>query len=271
MIAVIGASGCLGTALMARFGDRAVGFGWRDLEKAVLLLQSGSYDVVFACGLTNPSHPAVDLYEANCALPRHFIEATADNDRLRYITVGTMMELFPGIVSSNTYVKSKYDLSEWIRKESQKTGMRERLLHLRLHTLYGGRPRDHLFLGQIASALKSGLVFNMSDGAQLREYHHVDDMAVSFQALSGVKWEFSGSTIEINSGAPVRLVDLAWAVFKAFGKERLLNVGVIKSPGFENREHIFPRSQRWLLGEPRDTVSGVIEWLKAEVGAAEPG
>ena len=50
-------------------------------------------------------------------------------------------------------------------------------MHLHLHTLYGGRPQAHMFLGQMIRALERGAEFAMSSGEQLREYHHVHDIA----------------------------------------------------------------------------------------------
>jgi hypothetical protein len=67
--------------------------------------------------------------------------------------------------------------------------------------------------------------------------------------------------IDLSSGEPVRLADLARAVFRAFGCEHLMQFGVLPTPEGENQGVKFPRSPAWLLGQPRPPVEGIIEWF----------
>ena len=72
--------------------------------------------------------------------------------------------------------------------------------------------------------LRAGKSFRMSEGRQLREYAHVDDVALSIAALLARTW--TGPVhIELNGGEPVRLSELAGSVFRAFNCERLLHLG----------------------------------------------
>ena len=116
-----------------------------------------------------------------------------------------------------------------------------RAIHLHLHTLYGGQPHPHMFLGQMIGALERGAEFHMTSGEQLREYHHAHDIAGAM--LAGRDWESAREPVHLSSGAPVRLADLARAVFAGSG-HRVAQVGapptaaVISRP----RVHTFRRS-----------------------------
>jgi nucleoside-diphosphate-sugar epimerase len=135
-------------------------------------------------------------------------------------------------------------------------------MHLRGHTFYGGAPAPHLFLGQMYESLREGSPLRMSAGRQLREYAHVEDVATSIVALLGRDWA-RPETIDLSTGEPVRLSDLARAVFRAFDREELLQVGALPTPAGENLDLRFPRSPAWLLGQPRPPVDGIIEWFSA--------
>src|SRR5262249_52218512 len=136
-----------------------------------------------------------------------------------------------------------------------------RFMHVRMHTIYGSAPKAHMFLGQILTSLQNGTPFCMSSGEQLREYHHADDIAVAITGILARQWDF-GTIIELNSGNPVRLIDLARQVFRAFGREELLQVGALAGAEGENKARVFPASPAWLLPATRETGAGVIALLQ---------
>jgi nucleoside-diphosphate-sugar epimerase len=278
-VALLGATGLLGRAVARRFGRDGAAAGemvrlpWAEIGRAgrrpeelaayvaARLDPSVAYDFIIACGLIDPAARPEDLDYSNHLFPRRLIEATSRGTRHRYMTFGTIHENFPEAVAANPYFQSKLRLGAWIGQAAEGEELRSRLLHLRLHTIYGNPPSPIMFLGQLAHALKTGTRFRMSSGEQLREYVHVDDLAAAVRAMVGLSWNF-GPVLELNSGNPVRLVDLARAVFRAFGREELLEVGAIGTPTGENRDRVFPRSDRGLLPQVRDPVDGVVEVLR---------
>ncbi len=141
-------------------------------------------DFIFAGGITDPLVAVEKINYSNIEFPKRVIEATFDHSDFRYLTVGSIhenVELF----YNNNYLRSKLELGRLIEKKSYESNVKDRFLHLPLHTLYGGKPKDHMFLGQIAKAIKNGTVFRMSSGLQLREYHHVEDIAVTVRSIFG--------------------------------------------------------------------------------------
>jgi len=220
-----------------------------------------SADFIFASGVTDP-HVAVEkINYSNTDFPKRVIEATFDHSDFRYLTLGSFQENDELFYKNNNYLKSKLELGNLIVKKSLELNGKNRFLHLRLHTLYGGKPKDHMFLGQISKAIKNETVFRMTSGLQLREYHHVEDIAVTIRSILEHEWSF-GPIVEINSGNPVRLAELAKAIFNAFRKEKLLEIGAIPTPSGENMEKVFQRSEEWMISTSRPPIIGVIESLK---------
>ena len=208
------------------------------------------------CSSDLPARNADELDFSNHLLPRRLMEAALDLVDVRCLSFGSALESLEAS-RSNPYLASKHALGRWMAA----AGVPSRLCHLRLHTLYGGAPKAHMFMGQVAAALDAGRPFAMSEGRQLREYHHVDDVAGSVARLLGRSWE--QTSLELNSGQPVTLRALAEAVFSAFGRSDLLRVGEIPAAAGENRDRVFHRSPDWLLLPSREPIAGVVAWLRA--------
>jgi len=228
---------------------------------AELAAVEGAADIVFASGLIDPSASAGDLALANVERPIGVIEATIDWSHARYLTIGSVLETFSRLTASNRYLASKAAL--WVRIERIAADPRfhGRIAHLRAHTVYGGgAPAAHSFLGQMYESLHTRRPFRMSEGRQLREYTHVDDFAGSMAALLSRAWT-GGVTIDLSTGEPVRLSELARAVFRAFDCEELLQVGAVPAAAGENLSGKFPRSPAWLLGRPRPPIEGIVQWF----------
>ncbi len=263
-VILFGASGQLGRALASALSAENRPFtpvarapGWED--RIVSVVAAGKpVDVVFAGGLTDPRLPYEELRGANVLLPRAV--AGLVGPVARYLTFGTVLELLEGADRVNPYVRSKAELAALIARFPPGSA-----LHLRLHTLYGAKASPHMFLGQMVAALSREREFKMSEGSQLREYHHVDDVAQSILRLLAHEWTGLGASLELSTGRPVRLADLARGVFEMLGSENQLQIGALPRAEVENLERVFPASPEWLLGNPRESVSGVIESLSRQL------
>ncbi len=275
---ICGASGRLGSALK-RLAERK-GFpvavidtqllrAWLDDQDSSVISrflgEADETDIVFAGGLTDPATPSADLISANVELPIRFIELTAPRTGCRYLSVGSVLETFETLAKNNPYLASKAELWRRMQKLSLVPDFSSRLCHLRLHTLYGGKPASHSFLGQLYESLRIRQPFEMSDGRQIREYSHVDDVSASFLALLRRKW--SGDlSCDLSTSTPIALGDLARAIFKRFDCEHLLRVGALPTTSAENIITRFAKSPDWLLGQPRDQIDGIYDWLAALLG-----
>src|SRR6266478_3919387 len=253
---VLGARGRLGSAVVAstELGetialDRMIYSRWtregaadevaRYFEKSASPKAAGY--VFVAAGITDPSRSQEEHHSVNYLLARNVVEG-AHKCGLRVMTFGTVMETIAGERSENPYFASKVRLGNFVGEFSAKYGD---ALHVRIHTLFGGRlPEDFMFLGQMRNAIARGVRFDMSDGLQLREYHHIDD---EVKAIAKFIQSNARGVVELSHGSSFRLRDLAIYVFKAFDCPDNLNVGAIPTSRHENFYFVFPRSP--LLGE----------------------
>jgi nucleoside-diphosphate-sugar epimerase len=283
-IVLFGASGQIGSALrhsleVSGSGRSLVSFSWNNIvsrdglslrpafvsEITEFVRTSGGVDFVFTSGQTNPNASAEQIAFSNYAFPNCIFQATSSAETARYLTIGTVFETVAGHAAGNNYTRSKLRLAERMAQLSLDSGPR-RFLHVRLHTVYGGTPKPYMFLGQIAQALETGSELLMTSGEQFREYHHAADIAGCLALLLDGDWSSFGTVVEINSGAPVRLVALATAVFRHYGRNDLLKIGALSRPVSENFDRIFPRSPLSLLPFYRDPILGVIDTLDQLVG-----
>ncbi len=277
-VLLFGASGQIGTAI--RFcasvsgGVEVRAFPWARVEAEKLWSNRGAllvaiesateswteFDIAFASGLTDPKMAGADLMRSNVEFPLAVIEATRERSGVRYLTIGTVFEEFGEFAAANLYVGSKRELSERVTAEKDLTNS-SRAMHLRLHTVYGGQPKPYMFFGQMIEALRLGSEFRMSAGHQLREYHHAHDVAGAILALLQRDWQAGSEPVNLSSGAPVRLADLATSVFNGCGRLELLKIGAIGGAAGDNRDRVFPRSDASLLPFYRDPMVGVLEYV----------
>jgi len=205
-------------------------------------------------GLLDPKLPAEALWQVNVELPRNIIEGAAALG-LRVITFGTVMEAL--LAARNPYVNSKAALGEFAAARAAEGAP---VTHVRVHTLYGGGlPSRFMFLGQILDALDNGAPFRMTQGKQLREYHHVDDDACAIRMLAetGVN-----GVLDLSHGAPLSLRELAGAVFEAFGAAGQLQVGTLPEPSEENYNTVFARHPMLERASFRDTLPALVAYLE---------
>jgi nucleoside-diphosphate-sugar epimerase len=275
---LFGAGGRLGRAVSetaAKGGVAVESIPWREAQslatakpeeiRARLAVADGRVDIVFAGGLIDPRFAVSDLMAANVNVPLRLIKGTAGDPRFRYVTIGSILETFAVLAASNAYLASKAELWTQARRLSDVHRLGGRIVHLRLHTLYGGPPAPHSFLGQIHDSLKSDRPFHMSSGEQLREYNHVDDVARSITMLLSRDWH-GPLDLNLSTGNPVQLRDLAQRIFAAFGRSGSLTIGAIDAPKGENLDRRFPPAPDWLLDRPREPVAGIIDWLASLLG-----
>ena len=268
---LFGAGGRLGGAI-ARAAARArcpcTAVGWREVEgdpaslRARLAACDPNCDIVFAGGLIDPALSAESLAAANVGLPTRVVEAGADLPDLRFLALGSTLAALPALAAGDRYLASKAALAARVAAWAGEPRLHGRVRLLGLQTLYGRAPVRHSFLGQMHASLAAGTPFRMSAGRQLREYHHVDDVTGSVLALTVRDWD-GPPALDFSTGRPMRIAELARAVFRAFGRDRDLVVGALATPAGENEETVFPRSPDWLLGRPREPVAGIVAWLGA--------
>lgn len=284
-IVLLGGTGLLGSAIRLEFSDsRRSGTDTSLLDSRQTFdeLKHGdtlgivrrvhgstglSQDWICASGIVDPNADPNLLVQVNADLPARLFEILCEhcNDgassvpALRFVTIGSFLENRDDIAHSNPYINSKAQLLRSWKRLSPAAPIP--WIHVQLHTLYGGcEPHPFMFLGQMHAALKGRRAFPMSHGTQLREYHHADDIATSLFALlqnTGDRPEI----VDLSSGQPVRLRDLAHHIFQHFGVSQLLEIGSLPTDEAEVYEPCYRLSKH--LVACRDPIQGIIDWLES--------
>lgn len=267
MIFVIGGCGRLGQAISALYRDRAVVSlkreiyqdWWRTKSPGTITRHFEPYaqsdsTVFITAGLLDPSLARDEHNKVNYLLPKHVVEGVTPLG-LRVVTFGTIMERI--IQNKNAYIQSKTMLGDYVAGAAAKHGQ---ATHMRIHTLYGaGQPSPFMFLGQIHHALTNRVVFEMSPGNQLREYHHLDDEVQAIRLLVDAKVH---GAVDLSHGEPISLKVLAHHVFKSFGVESLLRIGALPEPQEENYTAVFERPALLKNSSFRTTLPAVVSYLQ---------
>lgn len=260
-LAIFGSNGYIGSRYAGQVS------GARRLDRRRSLgdqLPSGTWDVFFLGGLTDPKLPRDHLIEANCHFPLETMRSVSrgsEAKRFRFFTVGTIHEILPAIVQGNAYVASKHQLATEALAQSRDH------FHLRLHTAYGGDrpPPTHLFLGQVWRAISSVTPFEMSSGRAIREYHHVDDLIAAFEAIRmrvENPCDRESRVFELNHGQSVSLREIATGIFGSLGCESLLKMGALPDRTGDNWDSYFTPSPEAIYPSARATIPGIIEYFR---------
>jgi nucleoside-diphosphate-sugar epimerase len=268
VIYILGGRGRLGQALASLYEpsevvclDRADYEKWptagAPVVRSYFSQGKSAPSVIYVCsGLLDPRLSDEALMAVNYDLPRTVIEGVKGLGT-KVVTFGTAME--HGL-TENRYVKSKARLGEFV-EQANATGARA--THVRIHTQYGeGEPSPFMFLGQILTALRSDTAFAMTQGKQLREYHHVEDDARAIKAL--VSGDVVG-LVDLAHGRPVNLRSLAQAIFESQDKSHLLQVGAVPEPTQDNFDRVFTTPESLKTHSFRDTLPAVVEYMKSRM------
>jgi nucleoside-diphosphate-sugar epimerase len=95
----------------------------------------------------------------------------------------------------------------------------------RVFLLYGPGEDERRLLPQVARALLAGQEAPASDGAQIRDFMHVDDVAAGFAALLASAVE---GPVNIASGEGVSIADVLALIAGAAGHPELLRLGALE-------------------------------------------
>lgn len=265
---VLGANGMLGSSIVKQLKipsknlisrDMYLNWGETTTKRSILESLSGfdlsKADFFVATGITDPRLDSKLLWGLNYHLPRNLINATI-NSGSRVITFGTIHENFS---IDNEYFASKRALGDFFKNFGTANNK-----HFLLHTLYNNDvPPEHMFLGQMFRSLKADTSFSMSNGEQLREFHHVDDIAIAvLKLLQGAEKSY----LDVSAGFGIQISELAQEIFKAFGLLDRLQLGVFPSPIGDNFDIVFNMTNGLARDDFRDPIVEIPRVFKRLLG-----
>lgn len=196
-----------------------------------------------------------ELERVNYLFPLQLIKM-AKTLNFKVVTLGTVMERFPLYCNEDRYLNSKLRFYEAMRELNL-----ENHIHLQLHTIYGGASiPGNMFLGKLFKALASNSIFEMSDGLQLREYHHIDDVVDSIRICSHLA---TRGVVDLSSGKSIRLLDLALKLSSKMRKSHLIFPGIISRSIHENTKYCFDASSFLPHSQFREPIEGIFKYFSS--------
>ncbi len=169
----------------------------------------------------------IDLLHASVRLARHL----AERGCRRFVGVGTCFEydIDAGYLSERTplrprhlYSAAKVSLHLLLEQIGALTGMS--VAWARLFYLYGPGEDPRRLVASIIRGLLRDESVAVSPGAQVRDFLHVDDVAA---ALAHIAAGDLAGAVNIGSGVPITVADLARTVGRVLGKEQLVRLGAL--------------------------------------------
>jgi nucleoside-diphosphate-sugar epimerase len=97
---------------------------------------------------------------------------------------------------------------------------------LRIFNFFGPDMPENFFISQLISNLKKNKVFKMTEGEQIRDFLHIDDLINSIIYIS-LSDQSKGEVINICSGKGEKLIDLAQKISAILNKENRLEIGAL--------------------------------------------
>jgi nucleoside-diphosphate-sugar epimerase len=207
-------------------------------------------------GVISKNYSADFITYWNYLFPKHLYQICHELN-LTLVTLGSIHENILEMCIDNPYLESKKELKQFLSKNNFKNSV-----HFQFHTWYGGHNvQPEMFLGQIINSLKNKTVFNMSDGKQIREYHHVFDDATCL--LNNLKNNVSGIRA-ISHGERLTLEEIARGIFRYFDCEDLLYLGKIRPVQFDIRKERYLELEISKC-EFRPTMKGLVKYVEKKV------
>jgi len=161
------------------------------------------------------------------------------------------------------YGTCKNSLQEILSQFSKQTGISS--AWGRIFFLYGPYEAKTRLIPSVITSLLQGLPARCTDGNQIRDFLHVEDVASAFVSLLDSNVE---GPVNIASGQPVALKTIIYTIADLLGKRYLVKLGVLPTP--ENEPSFLVADVRKLNQQvgwkPKITLEAglksTIEWWK---------
>ena len=262
---LLGGSGVIGTAISRQISQqnlvvipRSEYITWGEEKRFAeyfLTKELNENDTFYYCsGITNPKANAEEIALLNFQLPLAILGRSIETGH-NVVTFGTILE---NSKVQNRYIDSK---RKFLERASQFTNLQTHR-HYQLHTVYGFHaPKAHMLLGKIHFAIQNESILEMTSGMQLREYWHASDI-VSFIASTEIGFNRE-NVIQVSSGYPMKLSEIAMAIFKYFSAEHLLHIGSLPDePNELYNLEMFKQTEN-AAQYMRDPIKGIIAYLES--------
>lgn len=165
------------------------------------------------------------------------------------------------------YGLAKRNLFQLLTRASERVGVD--VAWGRLFFLYGPAEAEERLVPQVIKSLLADAEFAGTSGQQVRDFMHVSDAARAFAAI--LASDYSGP-VNISTGRPVSVADIAQTIGKLMDRAELLRLGTLPDrPGepavlLGNSEILRDQVGFDDFRSLDDGLANTIEWWRARVG-----
>jgi nucleoside-diphosphate-sugar epimerase len=133
----------------------------------------------------------------------------------------------------------------------------------RLFHLYGPREHPQRFVPVVINSLLAGRPAPLTDGNEVRDFLHVEDVA---EAIVAVALSKLTGIVNIGSGVPVTIREMATQIAGIIGRPDLLQFGAYRPPAAEAPVLVADAAKLNAIWRPRIDLAtglrGTIEWWR---------
>lgn len=202
----------------------------------------------------------------------NLVSQLAETGCKRFIGVGTCFEYdySLGYLSESSptkpltiYAATKIALATTLSQLSAVTDMET--VWVRLFYQYGSQENPNRLIPAIISALLKDEVVNTTKGEQIRDFLHIEDVASALLEIA--KSQLTG-IVNIGSGQPITVREIALTLGKILGKTNLINFGALpyrpNDPMFICANNYLLKEQtNWQIKYDLETgLTDTINWYK---------
>jgi CDP-paratose synthetase len=161
-----------------------------------------------------------ELIKTNLLFPLEILECAAKNVKL-FINTSTSLpdEL-------NYYEMTKKQFSSYAKKIADEKGIN--FLNVKMEHMYGPGEDSSRFMPSLIRKILNNEKVDMTKGEQARDFIYIEDAIEAYSAIIQNAGIFLGfKEIEVGSGMPIKIRDLASTIKSMTGSKSILNLGAI--------------------------------------------
>jgi len=162
-----------------------------------------------------------EIAKTNLFFPLELLESAVKNRVKTFINTGTSL---PNDL--NYYEMSKKQFVSYAKKIAEETGIN--FINVKMEHMYGPGEDSNRFMPLLIRKILNNEKVDMTKGEQARDFIYVEDAVEAYATILQNAEIFKGfREIEVGSGAPVRIKDLANTIKNMIGSKSTINFGAI--------------------------------------------
>ena len=162
-----------------------------------------------------------EIIKTNLLFPLEILEYAAKNNVKLFINTSTSLP-----DDLNYYEMTKKQFSNYAKKMAEEKGIN--FLNVKMEHMYGPGEDSDRFIPSLIIKILNNEKVDMTRGEQARDFIYIEDAVEAYSAIIQNAGIFTGfREIEVGSGMPIKIRDLASTIKSMAGSKSILNLGAI--------------------------------------------